>query len=220
MLIAEVAGDRHFGADRAVRHASFRTPPDPTTGRSPGASRAGSSKSVEQLVVPVEGPQVHQLRPAGVGHVGDVKTAVGAAGQVPDHPGVDGAEDRGAVAAPHRARRRRCRGSSAASATRSRWPAAGPSARDSRARFGSSAATSRSVRVSCQTIALCHGRPVFGFQTIVVSRWLVMPIAARSRPVRPAVRSAPAITSSTRAAISIGSCSTQPGRGRICRCSS
>jgi hypothetical protein len=77
----------------------------------------------------------------------------------------------------------------------------------------------RSVRVSCQTIALYQGCPVFGFHTTVVSRWLVTPIAARSAPVRPAARSAPVITSFVRAAISIGSCSTQPGCGRICACS-
>ena len=53
----------------------------------------------------------------------------------------------------------------------------------------------RSVRVSCQTMALYQGRPVFGFQTTVVSRWLVTPIAARSAAVRPALRSAPAIDS-------------------------
>ena len=43
----------------------------------------------------------------------------------------------------------------------------------------------RSVRVSCQTMALYQGRPVFGFQTTVVSRWLVTPIAARSAAVSP-----------------------------------
>ena len=49
----------------------------------------------------------------------------------------------------------------------------------------------RSVRVSCQTMALYQGRPVFGFQTTVVSRWLVTPIAARSAAVsRPACQRA------------------------------
>ena len=36
------------------------------------------------------------------------------------------------------------------------------------------------VRVSCQTIALYTGMPVFLSQTTAVSRWLVMPIAAMS----------------------------------------
>ena len=73
----------------------------------------------------------------------------------------------------------------------------------------------RSVRVSCQTMALYQGRPVFGFQTTVVSRWFVMPIAARSAAVRPPLLRAPAIDSLTRALICRGSCSTQPGLGRI-----
>ena len=45
---------------------------------------------------------------------------------------------------------------------------------------GSIALMIRSVRVSCHTIALYQGLPVFGFQTMVVSRWLVTPMAARS----------------------------------------
>src|SRR5690606_32393199 len=48
---------------------------------------------VDDLVVPVERFQVHQHGAAGVGHVGDVLAAVGAAGEVPDDPGVDVAED-------------------------------------------------------------------------------------------------------------------------------
>ena len=36
------------------------------------------------------------------------------------------------------------------------------------------------VRVSCQTIALCTGLPVAFSQTTVVSRWLVIPMAAIS----------------------------------------
>jgi hypothetical protein len=45
-------------------------------------------------------------------------------------------------------------------------------------------------------------------------------MAARSSAVMLALRIARAITSSVRAAISSGSCSTQPGCGRICWCSS
>ena len=40
-----------------------------------------------------------------------------------------------------------------------------------------SASHAGAVRRSCQTIALPIGSPVARFQTIVVSRWLVMPIA-------------------------------------------
>ncbi len=42
--------------------------------------------------VPLEGPQIHQHGAAGVGDVRDVPSAVGAAGEVPDQPGVHGAE--------------------------------------------------------------------------------------------------------------------------------
>jgi hypothetical protein len=70
-----------------------------------------------------------------------------------------------------------------------------------------------SVRVSCQTIALWTALPVFLSQTTAVSRWFVMPTAARSEALMPALSSAPRITSWLRAQISAGSCSTQPGFG-------
>ncbi len=75
------------------------------------------------------------------------------------------------------------------------------------------------VRVSCHTMALYTGWPVTRSHTTVVSRWLVMPTAARSGAARPPLLSAPAITSCVRAQISSGLCSTQPGRGKICWCS-
>ena len=59
-----------------------------------------------------------------------------------------------------------------------------------------------------------------GSQTTVVSRWLVMPMAARSEASIRASASAVRITVAARSAISTGSCSTHPGRGRICWCSS
>ena len=70
-----------------------------------------------------------------------------------------------------------------------------------------------SVRVSCQTMALWYGLPVFLSQTTVVSRWLVTPTAAMSAAVAPRFLQAPLITSWVRAQISSGSCSTQPGLG-------
>jgi len=48
---------------------------------------------------------------------------------------------------------------------------------------------------------------------MVVSRWLVMPIAATSVPLAPAAASAPCAAVTLVAQISSGSCSTQPGRG-------
>ena len=68
-------------------------------------------------------------------------------------------------------------------------------------------------------MALWIGRPVVRSQSTVVSRWLVTPTAARSRAVILALARAPATTVCTLAQISSASCSTQPGRGKICRCS-
>ena len=59
-----------------------------------GQHRPRDVEDLQQLVVPVEPPQVHQHGAAGVGHVGEVHAAVGAAGQVPQQPAVDGAEQR------------------------------------------------------------------------------------------------------------------------------
>ena len=76
-----------------------------------------------------------------------------------------------------------------------------------------SASHAGAVRRSCQTIALPIGSPVARFQTIVVSRWLVMPIAAMSVAARPALASASQAVASCELQISFGSCSTQPGCG-------
>lgn len=78
---------------------------------------------------------------------------------------------------------------------------------------------SASVRVSCQTMALWTGSPVFLSQSSVVSRWLVMPIAFTSAAVIPALTTEPATTSWTFSQISVALCSTQPGFGKICSCS-
>ena len=68
----------------------------------------------------------------------------------------------------------------------------------------------RSVRVSCQTMALWSGRPVRLFQTTVVSRWLVMPRADRSDGCRLRRGRADPMTVWVRSQISSGLCSTQP----------
>ncbi|CAM5624327.1 hypothetical protein SAURM35S_07317 [Streptomyces aurantiogriseus] len=75
------------------------------------------------------------------------------------------------------------------------------------------------MRVSCQTMALWTGSPVFLSHSSVVSRWLVMPMALMSSRVMPAFAMAPATTSWTLVQISLASCSTQPGFGKICSCS-
>ena len=72
---------------------------------------------------------------------------------------------------------------------------------------------SGAVRRSCQTMARASGRPVARSQISVVSRWLVMPMAATSAAVAAALRSASRATSSWLCQSSPASCSTQPGRG-------
>ena len=67
----------------------------------------------------------------------------------------------------------------------------------------------------CHTMALQMGRPVVLFQTTVVSRWLVMPMAAISAAVAPMLAMACRATSSWVEKISSASCSTQPGWGKI-----
>ncbi len=69
------------------------------------------------------------------------------------------------------------------------------------------------VRLHCQTMALYTGIPVCRFQTTVVSRWFVMPMAATSSGGAPTWAIASVETASWDAQISIGLCSTQPGCG-------
>src|SRR5258706_591484 len=73
------------------------------------------------------------------------------------------------------------------------------------------------VRRSCQTNALWIGSPVCRSQTMVVSRWLVMPTPIRSVSERLSLRSTSRATSRWVLKRSIGSCSTQPGCGKIWR---
>ena len=59
-----------------------------------------------------------------------------------------------------------------------------------------------------------HGLAGLGVQTMVVSRWLVMPIPAMFRPLMPILVMASAMTAASEDQISIGLCSTQPGFGK------
>ena len=86
----------------------------------------------------------------------------------------------------------------------------------SRMRSAGSARQRSAVRRSCQTMARPTGLPVARSQRTVVSRWFVIPIAARSPARTPAVRSASAAAPSTLCQSSSGSCSTHPGRGKCC----
>ena len=76
------------------------------------------------------------------------------------------------------------------------------------------------VRRSCQTIARCSGMPVRRFQTSVVSRWLVMPMAAIASAPIPAFATASRQVAATVDQRSSGSCSTHPERGKCCANSS
>ena len=71
------------------------------------------------------------------------------------------------------------------------------------------------VRRSCQTMARWIGLPVFLSHNSVVSRWLVMPIAATASGETPACLSTARKVDTTDCQISSPSCSTQPGCGNI-----
>ena len=70
------------------------------------------------------------------------------------------------------------------------------------------------VRRSCHTMALHTGSPVAASHTMVVSLWLVMPMAAMSLPLMSILVMASAMTEASLDQMSLGSCSTQPGRGK------
>ena len=69
------------------------------------------------------------------------------------------------------------------------------------------------VRLSCHTIALAMGVPVRRSQATVVSRWTAIPMAAIDSLLPGARATASRATPMVASAISVGSCSTQPGRG-------
>ena len=69
------------------------------------------------------------------------------------------------------------------------------------------------VRRHCQTTALNTGRPDARSHTMVVSRWLVMPMARSWSGRMPVCVSNSATVASHEPNSSSGSCSTQPGCG-------
>ena len=72
------------------------------------------------------------------------------------------------------------------------------------------------VRRSCQTMARCTACPVARSHTTVVSRWLVIPIAAMSFAAKFAFFKASRQTAIVEVQMSSGSCSTQPEAGKCC----
>ena len=140
-----------------------------------------------------------------------------AAGQVPDHPGVERAEQQlaglGRGAAPGR-----CRGSRRPSMPRNTSSSGRPGLRAVGAALALSASHNRAVRVLPDDRV--GDRPSRGrSQSTVVSRWLVTPMAAVGRadagarrvptrsPLRCSSRSPP------------GRARPSPARGKICSCS-
>jgi hypothetical protein len=65
-------------------------------------------------------------------------------------------------------------------------------------------------------MALWIGSPLWRSHRMVVSRWLAMPMPCRSARLMFALRSASRPVSRCVRKISTGSCSTQPGCGKIC----
>ena len=63
-------------------------------------------------------------------------------------------------------------------------------------------------------MALCTASPVFRSQMMVVSRWLVMPMASMSEDLTPAAAIASLMTPDWLDQMPFGSCSTQPGSGK------
>ena len=164
-------------------------PPGPTDHRT-GAPRGGVRRDAEELAQFGRPPSLHDVEehgPRGVGGVGGEHPAVHAAGEVPQHPRVDGAEGQAAAGATGRPRssshcilvaeKYGSRTRPVRSLTRGRWPAS------------AMARQAAAVRRSCHTMARCSGSPVRRSQATTVSRWLVMPMARATRPAgRPAGR--------------------------------
>ena len=93
LLIAQITTQRHFPAERtAAAGTTVKRRIRRRADRRQHAPR--DPEHLQQFVVPCEGLQIHQHRPARVGDVRDVRPAVWTAGEVPDHPRVDIAEHR------------------------------------------------------------------------------------------------------------------------------
>ena len=118
-------------------------------------------------------------------------------------------------ARPPRAHRSHCRAASRSWSPRNTDRARRPvlSATAASCPAPRSAAQASAVRRSCQTMALWIGLPLTRSQTIVVSRWLVMPMPAISLASTAALAIASRTVATTLDQISSGSCSTHPGAG-------
>ena len=63
-----------------------------TTGNYSGEQGSGNTKCFEKIVAPRQSLEVHELRSAGVGDIGNMNAAVYATGELPDEVAVDVAE--------------------------------------------------------------------------------------------------------------------------------
>ena len=189
-----VAGD---AADLRAAHRAARPPRPPRRSERFAAAAPGRRRRARAARRPSRASASEaSMRARSVRRIGHVHCAVR---ELPDEPGVDGAE-RKVVAAvlaqePLELGRGEVRIGDQSGAL-------------ARIRSVSSSRQRSAVRRSCQTIAGATGRPVERSQSNVVSRWFVMAIVSTSSsPAR-------AAASRTLCQISSGSCSTQPGRGK------
>ena len=108
-----------------------------------------------------------------------------AAGELPDEPGVDGAEGEfAALGARPRAGHVVEQPGELGAGEIGVEHQPGLAREQRRVAAARSSSQIAAVRRSCQTMALAIGRPVARSQTTVVSRWLVMPMAAMSARAR------------------------------------
>jgi len=88
LLIAENPGDGHVFYVRFFRESVIFA-----AGANCRKHGSRDSEGVEKFLVPGQCLEIHQLRAAGIGNIGDVDAALGTAGEVPEQEGVNVAEN-------------------------------------------------------------------------------------------------------------------------------
>src|SRR5580704_13496096 len=84
LLISENSGDWDIPQRRPLRVAV-----DLTARADTGQHRVRNTKRVEEILVPRQGLEIHQLSPAGIGDVGDVNATLGATGKMPNQERIE-----------------------------------------------------------------------------------------------------------------------------------
>jgi hypothetical protein len=99
LLVPKHARDAHAG-----NRCGFRRGIGHARGDDPRKQAARNLEGGQQVLVPIETAQIHELSPARVGHVGQMRAARGTAGEIPQQPGIDRPEQdlaaRGGAAQP------------------------------------------------------------------------------------------------------------------------